>query len=241
MLARILKSISLTLRLPREPDVSLLAVKCLASRRREEENEKADSIRISENISKAAYLGCCSCSIAFILCHSTWVDDAQDKEYWYRTSNNTITEKEAHIDVHSSYDLIKSLKDNTLDKDELIQITRKYTANIISAAEQYIKIFREYLNNTITEEELIDSVAPLNIEISKWFLKQSDLPIPPKKLHDWAHIHTKLSCTIHDFSLFYDKKNLKTWKSENRKWLLQNAIKQYEMELEELKTAYKLI
>ncbi len=107
--------------------------------------------------------------------------------------------------------------------------------------EQYIKIFREYLNNTITEEELIDSVAPLNIEISKWFLKQSDLPIPPKELHDWAHIHTKLSCTIHDLSLFYDKKNLKTWKNENRKWLLQNAIKQYEMELEELKAADKLI
>lgn len=123
----------------------------------------------------------------------------------------------------------------------MIQITRKHTANIISVAEQYIKIFREYLNNAITEEELIDSVAPLNIEISKWFLKQSDLPIPPKELHDWAHIHTKLSCTIHDFSLFYDKKNLKTWKSENRKWLLQNAIKQYEMELEELKAADKLI
>lgn len=175
------------------------------------------------------------------ICHSTWVDDTQDKEYWYRTSKNTITANGVHIDVHSSYDLIKNLKDNTLDKDELIQITRKYTANIISAAEQYIKIFREYLNNTITEEELIDSVAPLNIEISKWFLKQSDLPIPPKELHDWVHIHTKLSCTIYDFSLFYDKKNLKTWKSENRKWLLQNAIKQYEMELEELKTADKLI
>ena len=82
---------------------------------------------------------------------------------------------------------------------------------------------------------------PINIEISKWFLKQSDLPIPPKELHDWAHIHTKLSCTIHDFSLFYDKKNLTIWKSENRKWLLQNAIKQYEMELEELKMADKLI
>lgn len=128
-----------------------------------------------------------------------------------------------------------------MDKDELIQITREYTANIISVAEQYIKIFRKYLNNTITEEELIDSVVPLNIEILKWFLKQNALPIPPKELHDWAHIHKKLSCTIHDFSLFYDKKNLKTWQSKNRKWLLQNAIEQYELELEELKEADKLI
>ena len=175
------------------------------------------------------------------ICHTTWVDDSQDKECWYRISKNNIVAKGVHIDIHGSYELIKSLKDNTLDKDKLIQITKEYTANIISAAEQYIKIFREYLNNTISEEELIDSVAPLNIEISKWFLKQSDLPMPPKELHDWAHMHTKLSCTIHDFSLFYNKKNLKIWKSENRKWLLQNAIKQYEMELEELKNADKLI
>lgn len=43
------------------------------------------------------------------------------------------------------------------------------------------------------------------------------------------------------FRFFYDKKNLKIWESENRKWLLQNAIKQYEMDLEELKIADKLI
>ena len=87
----------------------------------------------------------------------------------------------------------------------------------------------------------IDSVAPLNIEISKWFSKQSDLPIPPKELHDWAQTHAKLACTIHDFSLFYDKKNLKVWKRENRRRLLINAIKQYEMELEELKIADNII
>ena len=175
------------------------------------------------------------------ICHTTWVDDLQDKECWYRISKNTTMVKGVHINVHSSYELIKSLKDDSMSADELIQITREYTANLISAAEQYIKIFREYLNNTLTEEQLIDSVAPLNIEISKWFFKQSNLPIPPKGLHDWANIHTKLACTIHDFSLFYDRKNLKTWKSENRKWLLKNAIKQYETELEELKAADNII
>ena len=171
------------------------------------------------------------------ICHTIWVDDLQDKEWWYRSSKNTIVVEGIHINVNSSYELIKNLKDNTISADELIQITREFTANLISVAEQYIKVFREYINNTLTEEQLIDNVAPLNIEISKWFFKQSDLPIPPKELHDWAHIHTKLACTIHDMSLFYDRKNLKTWESENRKWLLTNAIKQYEMELEELKAA----
>lgn len=175
------------------------------------------------------------------ICHTTWVDKSQDKEWWYRSSKNTIIVEDVHINVNCSYELIKNLKDNTIATNELIKITREFTTNLISVAEQYIKIFREYVNNTLTEEQLIDSVAPLNIEISKWFFKQSDLPIPPKELHDWAQIHTKLACTIHDMSLFYDRKNLKTWESEKRKWLLTNAIKQYEMELEELKAADSMI
>ncbi len=174
-------------------------------------------------------------------CHTTWVDDLQDKNWWYRQSKNTFIINNIHFNLHSSYNLIKSLKDNSMSKEDLIKTTREYTANIISAAQAYIKIFREYLNNTITEDQLIESVAPLNIEISKWYFKQSDLPIPPNELHSWAHIHTKIACTVHDFSLFYDRKNLETWKSGNRKWLLNNAIKNYQVELEELKKADKAI
>lgn len=175
------------------------------------------------------------------ICHTTWVDDSQDKEWWYRISPNAFMINGVHIEVHDSYELIKSLKDDTISKDSLIQNTRECTANLISLAERYIKIFREYTNNTLTEKELIDCVAPLNSEISKWYFIQSEFPIPPKELHDWAHIHTKLACTIHNFSLFYDKENLKTWESENRRWLLQDSIRQYETELEELKIADKLI
>lgn len=169
------------------------------------------------------------------ICHTTWVDDLQDKGLWFRTSNNTIFANGVHIDVHNSYEMIKALKDNTINKDELIKLTREYSSKIISAAERYINIYREFLNNTITEEQLIDRVAPLNNEISAWFYKQSDLPIPPIELHGWANVHTKIACTIHDFSLFYDKKNLDTWPAENRKRLMSSAIKRYDTELEELK------
>ncbi len=169
------------------------------------------------------------------ICRTTWVDDLQDKNWWYRTSKNTIFANGVHIDVNTSYEMIKSLKADNINKDELIALTREYTSKIISIAEQYIKVFREYLNNTITEEQLINAIAPFNNQTSVLFFKQSDLPIPPNELHNWANVHTKIACTIHDFSLFYDRKNLNTWPAENRKWLMSDAIKRYEIELEELK------
>ena len=169
------------------------------------------------------------------ICHTTWVDDSQDKKFWYHNSKNVTMVNGVHIDIHNSYEEIKNLKDHPLTNEELIKMTREYTRNLISAAEQYIKVFREYLNNTLTESQLIDNVAPLNIKIEKWFSKRSNLPIPPKELHNRAQIHTNLASIIHNFSLFYNKKNLKTWETKNRKQLLINAIKQYQIELDELK------
>lgn len=175
------------------------------------------------------------------ICHTTWVDDLQDKEWWYRTTKNTLFVNDIHLEVHSSYEMIKGFQENTISKDEFIKLIRKYSLDIIWVAEQYIKIFREYLNNTLTEEQLIESVVPLNEKISICFLKQSDLPIPPNDLHEWAHVHMKIACTIHDFSLFYNRINLDTWSSEARKRLMLNAIKQYGIELDELAKVDKLI
>ncbi len=69
------------------------------------------------------------------ICHTIWVDDSQDKNWWYRSSNNTRFVNGVYIDVNSSYEMIKSLRDDTISKDELMRITRKYSSKIISAAE----------------------------------------------------------------------------------------------------------
>ena len=70
------------------------------------------------------------------VCHTTWVDDSQDKDWWYRSSSNRISVNGVHIDIHNSYAMIKGLRDDTICKDELIKITREYSSKIITAAEQ---------------------------------------------------------------------------------------------------------
>ena len=133
------------------------------------------------------------------------------------------------------------LKDDNISKEDFICITRRYTLKLISLAEQCIKLYREFLNNTLSEEQLINDMTPLNNEISKWYFKQSNLPIPQTDLHEWADAHEKISGTIHDFSLFYNKKHLDVWPSDNRKWQMANVIKRYEKELEELKSIDKQV
>ena len=82
---------------------------------------------------------------------------------------------------------------------------------------------------------LIDSVDPLNQEIEALYFQQRDLPHPSKEVHEWANKCTQLTGTIHDFSLYYNKKYLDKWTSENRRHLMNSSIKRYEADLEELR------
>lgn len=170
------------------------------------------------------------------LCHTIWVDESQDKSHWYRKTQHTTIIDETKIDLHPSYLMIKKIMhSDSINNNELIQITRDYTVNLINLAEQFIQIYREYLNNTITEDNLVEQVAIIVPKINKYFFKQSNLPVSPKELHDWAQAHTNLACTIDDFTLYYSKRFMNRWSTENRKQLMNTSIKRYENELENLK------
>lgn len=169
------------------------------------------------------------------VCHTVWVDDTQKKDIWYRDSKNTQWINNVFVHKNTSYNALKLLHKNSMTEDELIRTTKEYTANIINASEKLIKQFREYLNGVISEQQLIDSLPTLNDEIRKWFIKQSDLPIPPAKLDKWAKANETLACAAVDFSLYYDEQNLSKWSSDNRKQLMLSAVHKYECALEELK------
>ena len=131
------------------------------------------------------------------------------------------------------------LHNKVVSRENLIEETHLITEKLVNAAQSFIKLYREYRNGVLSENELIDAVEPLNREITCLFLEQSDLPYPPKELHEWANAYTQLAGTIQDFSLYYDRKNLNTWTTENRIYLMDSSIKRYETDLEALRTLEK--
>lgn len=172
------------------------------------------------------------------ICHTTWVDDAQDKKHWY--SGKELINN-VYFYINSSYDMIKSFRDKDLDKSKLIDITRKYTTELINLANKYIALFREFNNRVLSEHQFINLVKPLNTKIEELYLAQSNLPIPPKELDSWCRANENLAVTIHNISLFYNINNLDKWEPEKRKWLLQHYLETYQKELETFKDIDKSI
>ncbi|MDE6088844.1 MAG: hypothetical protein K2G25_10750, partial [Oscillospiraceae bacterium] len=140
------------------------------------------------------------------------------------------------VEVDKNYEFKKKfISDNTADDNTLIKDTGKCIYEMIFVAEKFIEQFREYINHTISEQDLIESVSTINTKIEKLYSIQSNFPIALKKLHDWQNAYAQLATTIHDFSFFYNKRYLSTRDSKNRKDVTELTIKRYNERLEKLK------
>lgn len=168
-------------------------------------------------------------------CYTTWVDNRQNEEKWYRTSNNSLFAHGVYLTINPAYESIKEAQSNeNVSSEDLIEKTEMITKKLIESADAFIQQYHEYCNCSMTEIDFIKVIEPLNAKINMLYSKQNDLSNPPIELKRWFDARVELAGTIKDFSLYYDKKNLDKWTTENRKFLMNSAIKDYQQGLDKI-------
>lgn len=174
------------------------------------------------------------------ICHTTWVDEKQDKGWWYRLNKNCEIIDEIHFNIHAYYSSLRIfVQENTCDEKSLIFQTKEIISQLISLGEKVVSLYNEFLNNTITEKELVEAMKPIIPLLNKWCFAETELEIPPKEVKDWSQSCSNLAGTIHDFTLFYNTKYLLGRTSDNRRMCMNITIKRYYEDLEKLKIEEK--
>lgn len=154
-----------------------------------------------------------------------WVDKSQDKSYWYRSDKNACVIDDIWINTINSYNFNKKLiSDNTADNAALVEQTRSCMYKMIIVAERFIGEYREYINRTITEQDLIANVKGIATEIRKLYFEQSDFKFASNELHEWQTAYSNLASVIDNFVLCYDEYSLKNRDSKNRMELFELTI-----------------
>lgn len=139
--------------------------------------------------------------------HTIWVDDTQDKEHWYTEAKNKHIIDGVCVEVNKSYEMVKRvMHEDEVDTEQFVANIRTLMAKLTNAGESYLRKVREYKNQVISEELLIQEVKVYNKEINALYLELTDADVPPKELHDWFLINEQIAGDIHDYSLFYNKK-----------------------------------
>lgn len=163
------------------------------------------------------------------ICHTTWVDESQDKDWWYKIYNEkTFIIDNIHFNIHSYYESLKSFNiKNTDETESLILEIKQILSNILPLTEQTINLYQDYKNDDITEDELFDKLKPIISQIDKWYFSSIDLKIAPKEIYDWDLACSSLLATIHNFTLFYNKRYKSQRDKKNRIACMDMTIRQY--------------
>lgn len=172
------------------------------------------------------------------LCHTTWCDDNQDKDLWYKVNgSNKLMINETHFDVHAYYKSLKIFNQNNISsEEEIISAVKEIARIMINSTEDIIGTYNRFINNLISESSLVEEINPSLIKIEEVYMESINLDIAPDHLHEWMQSYSSLFATIHDFTYYYNEKYLSQRTSENRKACMEMTIKSYYKELEEVIT-----
>ncbi len=171
------------------------------------------------------------------ICKTTWVDDKQDREWWYRANNkNTFIINNIHYEIFTYYDSLKKFeKENMAVREIIIAQIKEILEVLVSDVEEFIGIYNEYRNGEYDEEIFVYKTSDLRKRIAKYYLLSTDLDFPPKELYEWNNACIGLFGTIHDFTLFYNEHGMKERDEKNRRLCTDLAIERYYEDLEKVK------
>ena len=170
------------------------------------------------------------------ICHTTWVDDTQDKDWWYRKYKNTETINDIHFNFHSYYESLKTfIEARTGIKENLVIDTKEIISQMATLAEQVIVLYNEFLNGNKKEDKLITDIALLAPDIKRLYFDIGNLPAAPNEMEEWSQCCYALASTIRDLSLYYSDYYVQNRTPENRKACMDISIQQYYKDLEVLR------
>ncbi len=163
------------------------------------------------------------------ICHTTWVDDSQDKAWWYKVnSSNKLFIENVHFDIHTSYDYLHGfIEDNTGDNVDIIRSVKEISSKLISLAEEVILHYNEFKNGVYDEGQLIQSLKPILTEIDNVYFESTELNIADDSIHEWDKACTSLFTQIHNFIFYFNDKYFESRTPENRIQCMDMTIKEY--------------
>lgn len=172
------------------------------------------------------------------ICKTTWIDDNQDKEWWYKVNNkNTFIINNIHYEIFQYYDSLKKLeKENMGGKESIIAQIKVFLKELVTDAEEFISIYNQYRNGEYNEEKFVYKTKDLRKRIAEYYLASTNVGFPPKELYGWNNACMGLFGTIYDLTLFYNQHGMKQRDEKNRRLCTDLAIKRYYEDLEKVKT-----
>lgn len=168
--------------------------------------------------------------------YSIWAADKKTEEKYFRPHSDAYVKNGIYIFKNSSYDMLRSMRDDSINIKEYEEDVRKLFYRIIERAEQYINCMSEVYNLTKTLEEARKEYLPWIKDVYQLYYRLTDIAIAPDQIHDWVEEVLQLAGWVIDMTLVLQNNKEAEVIDARNFWLFQNAVKRYYEGLEKIKT-----
>ncbi len=174
------------------------------------------------------------------LCRSQWIDPLLDEQFHPARMDGMDIGEDLVIDWSENYrDFAKLHNDSTLSKEEYLRRVDEVLGRISERAEEAIGLLRQHERNEIAEADYLASMTRLQAVISELYLRGSEIGGAPLECSDFGDKFQCLITLADNIVLPFSERGLGTWKGDNRKFLIREAIKNYLEIRAELQYEYK--
>lgn len=167
----------------------------------------------------------CYCTWAF---RSIWVDEDQDKTWWYKEDNKSKIINSVLVTNEPNYCFVRSMMFADLTEEQFIAKTNTIFEELVKESREFIRIYREGENGTISENERRILLEPISIRIAHSYYKLGNLPAFYVSLQKWFDDRFAIASYISDMALYYQGNNFDKWDDNNRNFLVKKAISDFQ-------------
>lgn len=132
----------------------------------------------------------------------TWAASPADKKKWYRESAHAKIFGGFLVDRNPDYKLLRRMNEkDTANPNDIRRKTNEIMQELACRGEELVRLWQEMRNGTYDLGEMHEICGPLLREVDAFYLKLSDLPIPPANMAQWAIRHANLAGDVSDLAI----------------------------------------
>jgi hypothetical protein len=148
--------------------------------------------------------------------------------------------------------IVVSWNENYLERARLFNSWKVSKGEYLSAVSEIVNAIKEYIVEVVqatqdldvgslTEAQYLDFMKELEPKITNLYFSARNVGLAPFECKDFAERFQSMVAIAHNIVLPFSEKGLKTWKSQNRMFLVNKAIKDLDKEFLRLEFEFEKI
>jgi len=162
------------------------------------------------------------------VCRSLWIDKTLSPQFAPPHLQGEDVGKDIVVDWSSSYEQMRRLLQQfSLTKETYLAQLDAVLKPVTKEIEHAIQLTDRYEACKLARHEYLRAMSGLEPVVTRLYFQATDIGLPPLECQDLDTRFQGLVADAHNVVLPFSERGLRTWKEQNRRYLVRRAIEDY--------------